>query len=98
MSAYEVAPAAHLDLLELWNRIAEDDLDRADRIVTEIEQTFALIASHPRMGHPRPTLLPPRFLFHPVYSWEIIYNPDAHPLRILRVWHGAQEKPEIPET
>ena len=72
MSAYEVAPAARLDLLEFWNRIAEDDLDRADRIVSEIEQAFALIGSHPRMGHPRPTLLPRRFLFHPVYSWEII--------------------------
>ena len=40
-------------------------------------------------------LLPKRFLSHPVYSWEIIYNAETRPLRILRVWHGAQEKQKL---
>ena len=97
MSTYEVAPEARRDLLDLWGWIARDDIDRADRIVSAIERKFELIASRPRIGHVRLELLPERFLFHPVYSWEIIYTPDSTPLRILRVWHGKQENPEIPD-
>jgi len=97
MSAFELSPRARIDLLEIWERIARDDIDTADRVVAKIEDTIRLIASRPRMGHPRRELLPDRFLFHSVYSWQIIYAPDSLPLRVYRIWHGAQEKPEIPD-
>jgi plasmid stabilization system protein ParE len=47
MSAFELSPRARIDLLEIWERIARDDVDTADRIIAEIEETIALIASRP---------------------------------------------------
>jgi plasmid stabilization system protein ParE len=57
-SPYELSPRARLDLLEIWERIARDNLDTADRVIARIEATITLIASRPGIGHARPELLP----------------------------------------
>jgi plasmid stabilization system protein ParE len=36
MSSYILAPLAREDLKEIWDRIAEDDFDTADRVLDEI--------------------------------------------------------------
>ena len=60
-SPYELSPRARLDLLEIWERIARDNLDTADRVIANIEATITLISSRPGIGHARPELNPPTY-------------------------------------
>ena len=37
MSEYELTARARLDLLRIWNRIAENDVDAADRVKSDLD-------------------------------------------------------------
>jgi plasmid stabilization system protein ParE len=75
------------------------DVEVAVRVDKKIETTLDDIAANPKIGHSRADLgIPERLLVRGVYSYLVIYNPKTRPVQILRIWHGAQEKPEIPET
>jgi toxin ParE1/3/4 len=95
MSSYILAPLAREDLTEIWDRIAEDDFDTADRVLDEIRTAILHLTSRPLMGHVRRDLAPPEYRFWPIYSYLIIYPPDTSPLQIVRVWHGAQRHPRL---
>jgi plasmid stabilization system protein ParE len=93
MSAYAFTPEAEADLLEIWSHIAQDSLDSADRVEAELYRACTFLASNPYAGHSRPDLTArfvrfwtvPRFL-----RYIIVYDPVPHPLRILRILHGAR--------
>ena len=95
MSSYILAPLARQDLEQIWDRIAEDDFDTADRVVEEIRTAILRLSARPLIGHVRRDLAPPHFRFWPIYSYLIIYRPDTSPLEVVRVWHGAQDKPRL---
>jgi plasmid stabilization system protein ParE len=95
MNAYILAPLAREDLREIWDRIAEDDFNTADRVVDEIRSTILRLTKRPLMGHVRRDLAPPEYRFWPIYSYLIIYRPDTSPLQVVRVWHGAQRSPRL---
>jgi plasmid stabilization system protein ParE len=64
----------------------------------KIEETLDDIAANPTIGHTRVDLgIPEHLLVRGVYSYLVIYTPKTRPVKILRIWHSAQEKPEIPE-
>ncbi len=95
MSPYILAPLAREDLREIWDRIAEDDVDTADRVLDEIRSDIVRLTTRPLMGHVRRDLAPPEYRFWPIYSYLIIYRPNTTPLEIVRVWHGAQRRPRL---
>ena len=83
------SPAARQDLLDLWEYIAQDDINAADRLRDAIEQAVEHLAAMPGIGHRRDDLagdLPVRFLA--VRSYLIIYRADTDPLEIVRVVSG----------
>jgi plasmid stabilization system protein ParE len=41
---------AHLDLLEIWEHVAQRSAERADRLTEAIEKKLALVAQFPRWG------------------------------------------------
>ena len=47
------------------------------------------------MGHLRTDLAQEPLRFWPVYSYLIIYRPDAEPLEIVRVLHGARDVAQL---
>lgn len=49
-------PEALQDLDEIWEYIAQDNPDAADRVIIEIFSALDLLASSPSMGHRRPEL------------------------------------------
>ena len=49
MADHFYSPRARLDLLEIWEHIAADDLDTADRIEQEIQQAVAMLAHNPEL-------------------------------------------------
>ena len=47
MSGYLLSRAADLDLDDLWNYIAEDSVNAADRLTTKLLDSFEALARHP---------------------------------------------------
>lgn len=91
MADYFYSPEARLDLLEIWEYIAHDDLDTADRVEQEIQQSISMLARHPEMGHWRRDLTSHAVRFWPVYSYLIIYDPKAQPLEVVRILNGYRD-------
>jgi antitoxin ParD1/3/4 len=85
------SPEARLDLLQIWEYIACDNLDAADRVVEEIQQAVSMLASNPGAGHLRRDLTSKPVRFWPLYSYLIIYNPEARPLEIVRILSGYRD-------
>ncbi|KNZ33820.1 MAG: hypothetical protein AD742_03540 [Methylibium sp. NZG] len=46
-------PLAAADILDIWDQIAEDSIEQADRWVDKLDGKFKLIASQPLMGRAR---------------------------------------------
>ena len=44
----------------------------------------------PRQGHPRKDLTKRPVLFFPLYSFLVVYQPDANPIRIMAVVRGKR--------
>ncbi len=82
---------ARRDLLEIWEFIARNDLDTADRVEREIEQAITRLARNPRIGHVRPDLTSKPVRFWGVYSYLIIYDPEARPLEVVRILSGYRD-------
>lgn len=96
MSLYLLTPQAEEDLFSIWSYIARDSAEAADRVETHLYAAFAFLASAPNVGHFRPDLThrPVRFWTEPRYrNYVIVYDPDLHPLRIIRILHGALDIP-----
>ena len=53
MSAYVLSVDAALDLEDIWEYIAADSVDVADRLVGDLFDAFEALASTPGMGHRR---------------------------------------------
>ena len=88
MSGYVLHPEAYTDLDDIWEFIAEDSLDAADRVREDIYETIGNLVPFPHQGHRRPdlTLRPLRFIT--VRKYLIAYAPDENPLLVIAVLHG----------
>lgn len=91
MADFFYSPDARRDLLEIWEFIARDDLDAADRVEREIEQAVTMLASNPGLGHLRRDLTSKPVRFWPVYSYLIIYDPATRPLEVARILSGYRD-------
>jgi toxin ParE1/3/4 len=90
MSAFVLHPEAYADLDEIWEYIADDNLDAADRVIEEIYQTIRSLVAFPHQGHRRPDLTSRPLLFHTLRDYVIAYAPDEKPLVVLAVLHGRR--------
>jgi plasmid stabilization system protein ParE len=91
MADHFYSPEARLDLLEIWEHIARDNLDAADRVEQEIGQAVSLLARNPGLGHLRRDLTTKPVRFWPIYSYLIIYDPATQPLEIVRILSGYRD-------
>lgn len=90
MTGYAFHPEALLDLDEIWEFIAKDSLDAADRVVAEILAAFEEISSLPHQGHHRPDLTTKPFRFMVVHDFLLVYAPDEQPLWVVAILHGRR--------
>ena len=91
MAEYFYSPEARLDLLEIWEHIARDDLDAADRVEREIAEAVSWLARNPDLGHTRSDLTTKPVRFWAVYSYLIIYAPASRPLEVVRILSGYRD-------
>ena len=95
MNRFRLSKESIADLSEIWDYIAEDNLDSADRLLDKFYETFADIAERPTIGHKREDLTSQNVLFWPIDSYLVIYKPDSSPLQIVAVLHGRRNVKSI---
>jgi len=98
MTKYQFTPQAVSDLFDIWNFIAHDKPDAADRVEEAIFRACDHLADSPRAGQKRNDLtrLPLRFwVVQPYANYLIVYDPEKKPLQIVRILHGARDLPSV---
>ena len=90
MAVVIVAPAARVDLYEIWEYVALENEDQATRLIDRFEQTFSLLAENPMMGRARNELAEAMRSFA-VGSYLIFYRPLEQGIEVARVLHGSRD-------
>ena len=98
MNGYVLHPAAYDDLNEIWEYIAADSLEAADRVLEEIHETIRALVPFPQQGHRRQDLTSRPLRFTTVRDYLIAYAPDARPLLVLAIIHGRRSPRIIAAT
>ncbi len=83
-----VSEQAKQDLITIWDFIAEDNVDAANRVERELYKTFESLARMPEQGYQRRDLTKRPVRFSPLYSYLIIYQPADGAIQIMAVIHG----------
>ena len=91
MRKFRLTAAAAGDITDIFDYIAEDSIDAAQRVRAEIYDEMKRLAWNPRLGHKRQDLTSRELLFWAVYSYLIIYQPDTKPVNIIAVLHGSRD-------
>ena len=94
MTGYDFHPEAALDLDEIWEFIAEANLDAnlnaADIVIADILAALDKLVPFPNQGHKRPDLTSRPLRFTLVHEYLIAYAPDEKPLWVVAVLHGRR--------
>jgi plasmid stabilization system protein ParE len=95
MSPFRLHPDVVSDLEEIWDYIAEDNPDAADRAVADIFESLQTLVRFPHQGFQRPDLTPRPLRFKLVSDFLIAYAPDEAPLLVLAILHGSRKSPSL---
>lgn len=90
MVTYDFHPEVRADLDEIWQFIAADNPDAADRMIAEIIEAIDNLVPFPRVGHRRPDLTSRPLRFILVREYLIAYAPEEKPLWVVAVMHGRR--------
>jgi antitoxin ParD1/3/4 len=93
MSGFVLGADAALDLEDIWEYIASDSIDAADRWIGKLFDVFEALANTPGMGHKREDLTPHPVLFWPVGSYLVIYRTAPPLIEIVAVTQGSRDIP-----
>ncbi|MGA7078538.1 MAG: type II toxin-antitoxin system RelE/ParE family toxin [Terriglobales bacterium] len=83
---------AERDLDNIWDYIAEDNIDAADQWIDKLFDAFDAIGNMPGIGHKREDLTAYPVLFWPVGAYLVIYRVTSH-VEIVAVTQGARDIP-----
>lgn len=93
MKKYVLSGAAELDLEAIWEYIAEDNVDAADRWIAKLFDAFEALEQAPGMGHKREDLTSFPVLFWPVGAYLILYRVQSEWIEIVAVTQGGRDIP-----
>jgi plasmid stabilization system protein ParE len=95
MTPYILAPEALLDLQELWDYIATENLDAADRMIDTLFAAFERLAAMPGLGHRREDLTDRPLRFWTVDTYLVIYRAERTPIELVAVTRGGRDIPRL---
>jgi plasmid stabilization system protein ParE len=95
MKRFVLTARAQQDVSDIWDYIACDNIDAADRVLDALNKAMIKLAKNPGIGHWREELTDRRHRFLLVYSYLIVYRHETTPLQIIRVLHAARDIPSI---
>ncbi len=87
-------PLAELDLLDIWEFIAENSPDRADEFLDRLVGKLQTLALHPGMGKRREELLAGLRSF-PMGNYVVFYREIDDGIDVIRILHGSRDIEEI---
>ena len=90
MTRFRLSSQAAQDLIDIYEYIAQHNIDAAESVRTEIYDAILGLAALPGKGHRREDLTSQPVLFWPVRSYQVIYRPRSQPLEIVAVLHGKR--------
>jgi toxin ParE1/3/4 len=90
-------PSAERDLDEIWDYIAINNSDKAEKVLRNLYAKMGTLAHNPYLGRERKDLETGLRSF-PVGSYIVFYYPLPDGIDVLRVLHGARDIPDIFET
>jgi plasmid stabilization system protein ParE len=90
MTGYDFHPEAAIDLDEIWDFIAQDNLDATDEVIADILASIDALVPFPHQGHKRPDLTSRPLRFTVVREYLIAYAPEEKPLWVVAVMHGRR--------
>jgi antitoxin ParD1/3/4/toxin ParE1/3/4 len=90
MNEFAFHPEAEVDLIEIWDFIAEDSVDAADRVRDDIFAAIRRLVRTPNQGHRRSDLTSRPLRFWRVYDYLTAYVPEQDPLLVVAVLHGRR--------
>ena len=91
---------ADQDIFAIWNYIADDNLDAADKLLEKLEETFCSLVHSPKMGRSRSIdLLISGLRSFPTGNYVILYYLDEESGKIIiaRVLNAARDIETLPE-
>jgi len=91
VTGFVFSETARKDMLALWEYIAQDDIDAADRVRDTIREAINNLVILPGLGHRRDDVADEMLRFWPVFSYLIVYRPQTDPLEIVRVISGYRD-------
>jgi antitoxin ParD1/3/4/toxin ParE1/3/4 len=95
MTAYILAPEALQDLQDIWDYIAKENLDAADRLIDTLFAAFEQLAALPGLGHRREDLTNQPLRFWTVEAYLVIYRAERPPIEIVAVTRGGRDIPRL---
>ncbi len=88
---------AEADLDELWEYIAGNNPDAADRMVDAVLEGSRMHVRFPGMGQNRDDLQPGLRCFV-VSPYVVFYRPEEDTIEVLRILHGARDIARVIEN
>jgi plasmid stabilization system protein ParE len=95
MKEYVLSTGAELDLDEIWEYIAHDNVNAADRWIGKLFDAFEAVARNPGIGHKRQDLTDYPVLFWPVGAYLILYRVQSEQIEVVAVTQGARDIPSF---
>ena len=93
MNDYILSADADLDLDEIWEYIAADNIEAADRWIGKLFEAFETIGKIPGVGRRREDLTHYPVLFWPVGAYLIIHRAERRSVEIVAVTQGSRDIP-----
>ena len=90
MTGYGFHPEASVDIDDIWEFIAADNIDAANRVVEDVLEAIDLLVAFPHQGHRNPNLTSRPLRFKLVREYVIAYAPEKKPLWVVAVFHGRR--------
>ena len=95
MKRFILTPSARRDVNDIWDYIAGDNIEAADRVLDALDHAMVKLAKTPGIGHWREELADKRHRFFLVYSYLNVYRHETKPLQIIRILHAARDVQNI---
>ncbi len=95
MKSYELSEEAQLDLFDAFDYIADHNLNAAITWHKTMLDTFQHLAVWPHTGRLRSDIAPTSLRFWITGEYVILYEPEADPIKIIALFHGARDVEHI---
>jgi toxin ParE1/3/4 len=89
-----ISEPAREDLLEIWQHVASNNPEAAERLMRSFKETFEKLLGFPSLGKERHELAIGIRSF-PVGKYIVLYQPADEVLEIVRVRHGATKMDDL---